>query len=100
MYLTHSLPTSFCNAVGIRSIILLTGTPFHCMGRLINTASKWTFNSFQFHAPRKSGVYSVLSILGAINTNLSVALINIPPEDLRLHFCHCQQLVGIFSCSL
>lgn len=45
-------------------------------------------------------MYSMLSILGAININLGVALINIPPEDLRLHFCHYQQLVGIFSCSL
>lgn len=45
-------------------------------------------------------MYSVFSILQVINTNFDVALINVPLEDLRLHFCHCQQLAEIFSCSL
>lgn len=101
MYLTPCPPLSVTLLASVyRPIILLTGTPFHCVGRLINTASKRTFSSFQFHTPRKSGMYSVFSLLRVINTNFEVALINIPPEDLRLHFCHCQQLVGIFSCSL
>lgn len=101
MYLPNSLPTSFCNTAGI-SVQTYHSANWHTVPLCgqTNTASKRTFSSFQFHTPRKSGMYSVFSLLRVINTNFEVALINIPPEDLRLHFCHCQQLVGIFSCSL